>query len=149
MWFKRTLVSILSAACLFTGLDVTASANTLPTTSVVSGSSLLYEIAKDAYSELDIFGTEAVCRSSADGDNTSKITIEQSLEKRGGWFIFQSWDSVDGAFWTETVNDSSIYLSNTKSGLDSGTYRVKSVFKLTDKNGKTETITVYSDERSV
>lgn len=92
---------------------------------------------------------EAACTSRATGTNTSNITVEQSLEKRGGWFIFTSWNTVDGASWTKTVNDSSINFSNTKSELDSGTYRVKSVFKLTDKQGKTETITVYSDKQSV
>jgi len=40
-------------------------------------------------------------------------------------------------------------LSNSKSGLESGKYRLKSVFTLTDKNGKSETITIYSDEKSV
>lgn len=36
-----------------------------------------------------------------------------------------------------------------KQHLSSGKYRLKTVFTLTDKNGKTETITVYSDEKSV
>ncbi len=40
-------------------------------------------------------------------------------------------------------------MSNTKTGLKSGKYRLKTIFTLTDKYGKTETITVYSDERSV
>lgn len=149
MWFKRTLVSVLSALCLFAGLGITVSAETVPTMATVSGISPLYEIANKAYSVLNIVGTDAVCTSSASGYNTSKITVEQSLEKRSGWFIFQSWSTVDGASWTESVNESSIRLSSTRSGLDSGTYRVKSVFTLTDKQGETETITVYSDSRSV
>lgn len=39
--------------------------------------------------------------------------------------------------------------SNTKYELESGNYRLKTVFTLTDKQGKTETITVYSDEKTV
>ncbi len=59
------------------------------------------------------------------------------------------WNDVEGATWTKTVNDNSIFFSNTKSGLDSGTYRVKSVFTFTDKNGKSEKIKIYSDEQKV
>lgn len=33
--------------------------------------------------------------------------------------------------------------------LDSGTYRLKSVFTLTDRNGKNETITIYSHEQKI
>ena len=147
MWFKRTLVSALSAVCLCTGLGMTASAETVSTYSLASSVSPLYEIAKSAYSELDIVGTEAICNSTADGSNTAKITVVQTLEKYSGWFWI--WDDVDGASWEKTVNGSAISLANTKSGLESGKYRVKSVFTLTNKQGKTETITVYSDERSV
>lgn len=149
MWFKIMLVFILSASCLFTGLGMTASAQSESTYSIVDSTSPLYEIADNAYSELDIDSYGATCTSTASGNGVVEITVDQSLEKRGGWFIFQSWDSVDGAVWTKTVSRSSICLVSTKSGLDSGTYRVKSVFKITDKNGKTETVTVYSDERSV
>ena len=57
--------------------------------------------------------------------------------------------NISGAEWTKTVNYSTTTLSSTKSGLDSGTYRVKSVFELTDQNGETETITLYSDEVTI
>ncbi len=39
--------------------------------------------------------------------------------------------------------------SNTKYELESGDYRFIMVFTLTDKQGKTETTTVYSDEKTV
>lgn len=73
--------------------------------------------------------------------------FEQTLEKYSGWFWV--WNNVDCAVWSKTVNSNSIRLVNTKSGLTSGKYRMKSVFTLTNKQGKTEKITVYSDERSV
>ena len=62
---------------------------------------------------------------------------------------FSAYSFAGGAAWEKTVNGSSIGPAYTKSGLESGKYRVKSVFTLTNKQGKTETITVYSDERSV
>lgn len=147
MWFKRVLASVLSAVCLCSGLSVTASAENVSTYSLAGSVSPLYEIADRAYSELDIVGTTAECKSQAAGDNTVKIAVEQTLEKYSGWFWI--WNDVDGAVWSETVNSGSIRLVNTKSGLTSGKYRVKSVFTLTNKQGKTEKITVYSDERSV
>ncbi|MGN0683975.1 MAG: hypothetical protein ACI4JY_09895 [Oscillospiraceae bacterium] len=42
-----------------------------------------------------------------------------------------------------------IRLSNSKSGLPSGTYWLKSVFTLTSSSGKTETVTIYSTEKSI
>ena len=38
---------------------------------------------------------------------------------------------------------------HTKSGLSSGTYRIETVFTLTANDGKTETITVYSEEVAI
>lgn len=49
----------------------------------------------------------------------------------------------------ESIQASSIILVNAKSKLQNGKYRLKTVFTLTDKDGKTETITVYSDEKLV
>lgn len=40
-------------------------------------------------------------------------------------------------------------MSNTKSGLDSGTYRLRTDFTVTSTSGSTETITVYSAEKTV
>lgn len=147
MWFKRMIASALSAVLLCTGLGMTASAETISTYSFAGSVSPLYEIAASAYSELIITGTTAECKSKASGDNTAKITVVQTLEKYSGWFWI--WNEVDGASWTKNANSDYINFVNTKSGLASGKYRLKSVFTLTDNNGKTETITVYSDEKSV
>lgn len=147
MRFRQIVASAFTAACLCACFATTASAKTVSTFSLVNSVSPLYDIARSVYSELNIVGTKAECVSKASGDNTAKITVEQTLQKYSGWFWI--WDDVDGASWTRTENRSSVRLSNTKSGLTSGTYRVKSVFKLTDKNGKTETLTIYSDEQSI
>ena len=147
MRFRQIVASAFTAAWLCTCFTTTVSAKTVSTFSLVNSASPLYDIADCAYSELNIVGTKAECVSKASGDNTAKISVEQTLQKYSGWFWI--WDDVDGALWTRTENMSSVRLSNTKSDLTSGTYRVKSVFTLTDKNGKTETITVYSDEQNV
>lgn len=106
-----------------------------------------YEIANNPISNLQISGTTAYCTSSSRGVDVVKITVEQTLEKYSGWFWI--WNDVDGAKWKTTMYSNSISISNTKSGLSSGTYRVKSVFTLTDSSGKTETITIYSAEKTV
>ena len=40
-------------------------------------------------------------------------------------------------------------MSNSKNGLSSGTYRLKTVFVLKSSDGKTETATAYSDEQTI
>jgi len=106
-----------------------------------------YEKAQEAKSILNINGTDAICESSLVGDpDVIKIVAVQTLEKQGFLWI---WGTYDETVWTKTVHTNTLTMSNTKIGLSSGKYRLKTVFTLTDKNSKTETITVYSDERSV
>ncbi len=147
MRFKQIVASVFTAACLCTCFATTVSAKTVSTHALVNSVSPLYDIAKSVRSELILTGTKAECVSQVSGENIAKITVEQTLQKYSGWFWI--WDDVDGASWSKTENMSSVRLSNTKSGLTSGTYRVKSVFTLTDKSGKTENITVYSDEHNI
>lgn len=106
----------------------------------------LYEIGENAWSELCINGSTASCDSYVDGDSAVMITAEQYLQKQG---ILWIWSTYDGTEWTETEEASFILMSNTKSGLTRGKYRLKTVFTLTDQNGKTETIKVYSEEVTV
>lgn len=105
-----------------------------------------YEIGLNPTSDLTISGTTVTCFSRIISQSNVKITAEQTLEKYWGlWF----WTSVDGASWTKTVNSNSITMSNTKSGLANGKYRLKTVFTLTNSSGKSETITVYSSEKKI
>ena len=145
MKFKRIITMVLSAFCLLTTVGTVAYANAVSNPDY--GIAPAYEYADNPSSKLSISGQTAYCTSDADGVNTVKITVEQTLEKYSGWFWI--WDNVDGASWTKTVNTNAICLSNTKSGLSSGTYRLKSVFTLTTSTDKTETITVYSNEKTV
>lgn len=143
MSLKRIAVLFMTVFCLGSILCVSAYASTSTANSDIS---LAYEYADNPLSRLTINGQTAYCVSQTDGDAVS-ITVTQTLEKYSGWFWI--WNEVDGAKWSRTVNDNSIRLSNTKSGLDSGTYRLKSVFTLTNSSGKTETVTVYSEEEKV
>ena len=145
MKFKKNLAIVLTALCLFAAVGTVACADAVSNPDDVI--SPAYEYADSVSSRLYISEQTATCRSDADGCNVVSITVEQTLEKHSGWFWI--WNSVDGANWTKTVNLNSISMSNTKSGLSSGTYRLKSVFTLTSSSGKTETITVYSDEKKV
>lgn len=147
MRFRQIAASALTVACLCTCYATTVSAKNVSACLSGDSASPLYDVADLAYSELDIIGTKAECKSQASGDDVVKITIEQTLQKYSGWLWI--WDSVDDASWTTTENSDLARLANTKSGLTSGTYRVKSVFTLIDKYGKTETFTVYSDEKPV
>ena len=148
MCFKQIIALVLTVACLCSTCFVTTvSAETISTHSLVSSVSPLYDIADSVYSDLYIIGNKAECKSQVFGVNASKITVEQTLQKYSGWFWI--WNNVDGASWSKTVSSSSAQLFNTKSGLTSGKYRVKIVCILTDRNGKTETVTVYSDEKKV
>ena len=145
MVLKKILAILFCGMLLCTSLTVSAYAEKTSTV-VESEVAPAYEIASSVMSNLSISGTTAYCKSSASGIDTVSITVEQTLQKQGFLWL---WYGVDGASWIKTVNMNSISVSNTQSGLSSGKYRLKSVFTLTDKNGKSETITVYSAEKSI
>ncbi len=145
MQLKKIIVSLVALLCFCANFSAVVYADTTTPFSDY-GVSTLYEIANAADSMLSIIGRTAYCDSSTTGTNAISISVTQALQKHWGLWI---WTDVKDASWSKTVDDDSICLSNSKSGLDSGTYRVKSVFTLTDKNGKRETITVYSSEQAV
>lgn len=146
MVLKRIVAMVLTAVFLCMSFSVSVSAETAHSLIDV-GVSPVYEIAYTATSRLSISGQTAYCTSETDGENVVSITVEQILEKYSGWFWI--WNDVDGASWAETINQNTISVTNTQSGLSSGTYRLKSVFTLTNASGKSETITIYSNEKTV
>ena len=80
---------------------------------------------------------------SAFADVTS-ITVEQTLQKQGS---FWSWSPYDNdSVWKTTVNTFWANIYNYKTVTESGTYRLKTVATVTNKDGKSETITIYSEE---
>lgn len=145
MQLKKVLVSLGVLFCLCSSSAAVAYADT--TTSFVNGDiSLAYVIADDTSSNLSIENKTGYCVSTASGFNAVSITVTQTLQKYWGLWI---WTDVKDAEWTTTEDSNSISFSNSKGDLDSGTYRVKSVFTLTDIYGKSETITAYSSEQKI
>lgn len=142
MWHKKIIASLGVLICLCTNLSAVAYAESA-VPFVDDGISLAYEIACNPISSLDVTDNTAYCTSIVDGTGAVSISVTQTLQKHWGLWI---WNDVEGAEWTRNVDRNSIRLSSTKQDLDKGTYRVKSVFTLTDQNGKSETITVYSNE---
>ncbi len=139
----KKVFSVLAVLLLCFSMPVTASASTV-TFGLVQP---YYEKARDAKSELYISDTTATCESRVKGDlDVVEITAVQYLEKQGFLWI---WDTYDDTTWTKTVYSNTLSMSNTKTGFSGGKYRLKTVFTLTDKYGKSETITVCSDEKKV
>lgn len=139
----KKVISLLICVLMCFSFSATAYAQTVS----MSVAQPYYEITIEARSELFINGTTATCESRITGfSGVVKISAEQYLEKHAGaWF----WGTYDNAAWIKTVYSNVLAMSNKKTGLTSGKYRLKTIFKLTDKNGKTEKITVYSDSKSV
>ncbi len=82
-----------------------------------------YEYTLSAKSELTVSGDTATCSSRITGlSGVTKITAVQYLEKKTLWW----WNPVDS--WEYTVNGAALEMYNSKSGLESGTYQVRTVF---------------------
>lgn len=145
MHIKKMIASLGAALLLCLNFSVVSYADTvIPFEN--DGISLMYEIANKCTADLDIVNGTAYCTSIAKGTSAVSITVTQTLERYWGLWI---WEGVDGATWTKTVDINYVCLYNTKSELKSGKYRVKSTFELTDDNGKSETITIYSNEQKI
>lgn len=137
----KRLISVLTAVLMCFSLSVTASAASI---GIVQP---FYEKAKEAKSELSINGTTAICESTARGNSdVVEITVDQYLQKQGLLWI---WSTFDDAEWSETVQSNYLSVTNTKTGLTSGKYRLKTVFTLVSNDRTSEKITVYSQEKSV
>lgn len=139
----KKAVSLVLALIMCFSLSVSISAATV----FSFGIQPYFDTAKEVSTSLSINGTTATCKSECRGlADVTGITGVQTLEKRG---TSGNWTIYDSTVWTKTVNTKSILLSNTKSGLESGIYRLKTIFTLANSQGESETITVYSDEKAV
>lgn len=98
-------------------------------------------------SSLDITGGTATCISTYNGVEIVKsVKIAQSFEKHSYLWV---WDRV-GSEITKTETDvANMSSTSIRTGITSGTYRVKSVFTVTLYDGRSETFTVYSQEVTV
>lgn len=146
MWFKKILPVLMVTVCLCTSLCFTAYAEETDMY-ISNGIALAYEIAQTPTSILSIKGTKATCESSTSGYDCVSITVTHTLQKYSG--ILWIWDDVENSTSEKTVNTNTVRLSTTKSGLENGTYRLKSTFTLTSSSGSIETITIYSTEKKV
>ena len=107
----------------------------------------MYAYGNRLENSLSISAKVAKCKSYGSGIDTIKqIAVEHTLQKLSSSGV---WNNVSGASWSKASNSRSVILSSSKSDLSIGTYRLKSVFTLTTKNGNTETITVYSSKETV
>lgn len=98
-----------------------------------------YSYTNDVTGYISISGTTATMTSKVNGKSSAtKIYITQYLQKKSG----SSWSQV-GAGHTGVYYSKSATMTNTVSSLSSGTYRVKTVFKVFSGTSY-ETITDYS-----
>lgn len=135
----KKLVSFLLAVVLSFGMVGAVSANNIST----------YDLSGHTkYSSLSIVDKKATCISvyRSLNDDCSSITAVQTLEKHS-WFVF--WDTVGDECKTNVINKGDLSFTNYKYNLDSGTYRVKTVFTVMLKDGQSDTVTVYSSEEKV
>lgn len=145
MKLKKIVSMLMVSAMLATAVPVQVSAQELNSSFEDTQISPRYEIANSVSSTLSFTGTTANCVSSASGRNTVSIYAEQTLEKYWGLWV---WNAVNDDPWTKEVSSSKISMSNHAYNLESGKYRLKTEVTLTNADGETETITVYSAEKS-
>ena len=132
----KRYISVILAFVVFIVCAVSAYASASPCKAITESKSCT----------LDISSTTATCKSTfIDGTEiTTRIKITQTLEKQG--FLW-TWSTYAGE-WTKTTYGSSAALSNKVYNLESGKYRVKTVFSVT-VDGDTTDYTVYSTEKTV
>ena len=86
-----------------------------------------YAYTSSATSTLTVVSKTAHCDSIVNGNsNATKIAATQYLEKKNG----SSWETVSGGTWSDSANKNSLIMSNSKNNLSSGTYRLRTVFKV-------------------
>ena len=135
----KKIISLMLVIVLSFGMVGTVSASNVST----------YDISGHSkYSSLSINNKRATCVSTYTSlsDDCSSITAVQTLEKRS-LLIF--WNTVGDECTKTVTNSGNLSFTNYKDNLDSGTYRVKTVFTVVLKDGTSETVTVYSNEKEV
>ena len=117
---KKIISLVLSLAVIFT-LGVSVGAMRID--NEVSPN---YLYTGDVTCQLKISGgTESCCSNITGSKSVTKIVGSQYLEKKNS---DGDWETVTGCSWSKTANSRTLKLENTKSGLDSGTYRLRAVF---------------------
>ncbi|MCD7731719.1 MAG: hypothetical protein LUI05_09545 [Oscillospiraceae bacterium] len=84
-----------------------------------------YSYTSAVSSTLSISSGTANCQSVLSGTSAvTHIFATQYLEKKSG----TTWTTVSGGTWNDSTSNISLVMTNSKSGLSSGTYRLRSVF---------------------
>lgn len=137
----KKFASLLCAVVLSTSFAV----GNVASAAVILPDSPAYSYTSDCSSDLSISGTTATCKSSVIGyyNKTTKIVINQTLQKKNS-----SGDWNDVCSWSDTINSFKGSVTNTKSSLSNGTYRLKTAFTVYAKNSN-ETIYSYSLEKTI
>ncbi|MDE5830274.1 MAG: hypothetical protein K2H53_00820 [Clostridia bacterium] len=132
----KKVVSLLCAVVLSTSFAV----GNVASAAVILPDSPAYSYTHECSSTLSISGTTATCKSSVTGyyNETTKIVIVQTLQKKNS---SDNWDDI--CSWSDTIYSFQGSLTNTKTSLSSGTYRLKTVATVYAGTAN-ETITKYS-----
>lgn len=137
---RKIISVVLSLTVIFSfGLTVSAACGE-------SGISPYYLYTLTGSSSLSISNGTATCKSQLTGISlkTTKIIGNQYLEKKNG----KNWEIVDGGIWNDSTSGIILTLTNTKSSLDSGTYRVTAIFTVYS-GGSSEIVEAVSNEVTV
>lgn len=104
-----------------------------------------YSYVTSASSYLTVINGKASCSSIISANSkATKIKATQYLEKKSG----NKWSTVSGGTWSDSSTTHSLSMSNSKSDLSSGTYRLRTVFKVYS-GSSSETVTKTSSEVTV
>lgn len=141
---KRILACVMIAACLLTQTGIASSADyNINEESIIATNETRSTYLSTAKSELTISGTSAECYSKATGDSSvTQIIGDMYLMKytSSGWQDIDAWRlQVGGRYYSNT---------KTKTGLSSGSYRLRTEFTVTARTGS-ETVTTYSSIKVV
>ncbi len=141
---KRILACVMMAACLLTQTGIASSANyNIDEESIIATSETRSTYLSRAKSTLTISGTSAECYSEAYGTSSvTQIIGDMYLEK----YISGQWTAIDAWRLQQSGNDYSN--TKTKTGLSSGSYRLKTEFTVTARSGS-ETVIAYSGVKVV
>lgn len=142
----KKIIALILSALMLTAIPTVVSAEAPAATYAIGDIAPYSDYDNNSSSTLSISGTTATCKSKIlVNSDVKSIKVEQTLQKKT--LIF--WGTYDDTTWTTTISPTTTTVTNTKRNLESGTYRLKTVFTVTTTDGKTESFTVYSDTAKV
>lgn len=137
---KSILACVMMAACLLAQTGIVSSADyNMNEESIIATNETRSTYLSTTKSELTISGTTAECYSEATGNSSvTQIIGDMYLMK----YTSNGWEDIDA--WRLQVGGRIYSNTKTKTGLSSGSYRLRTEFTVTASNGATETATKYS-----